>query len=420
MHMPVVTLGMFVLALTHLPAAIPAATGEAQEIFSMDTIRHRAGEVTGPDKQKAPVGTLELVAGRQGQAVQFNFTNSWGPGFFIASLKPSPAWDQAGGFSFWLKGDGSTNWGGLELIDANNYALRYGYCFPLDSREWRKIIVPWRDLIPELAGPPVAPDNGYAPSGFGNFWFGRWHYWREYPPISFTVDQVILEKTMPAEFTAIPAGGPGLRRVKSKLAQKRPITLVTMGDSLSDKRHWANKTRLWSESLAQLLNTKYGSQVTLVNPAIGGTTLSQNLVLMPRWGRNHPAPDLVTIWFGFNDWDSGVRGARFKEYLLLAVERIRRQTRGQADIVLLTTCPAFGQWDTMKEMEEAARQVAREANVGLADVAAAFRQAGSAEEALKQGYWAWDKVHLGAKGHAVAAEIVIQAIEAAGQPPQNP
>ena len=80
-----------------------------------------------------------------------------------------------------------------------------------------------------------------------------------------------------------------------------------MGDSLTDKRHWSNHDVLWSELLASELKTKYGSDVKLVNPSIGGTTLSQNTITMPRWSREAPSPDLVIVWFGGNDWDSGVR-----------------------------------------------------------------------------------------------------------------
>ena len=58
------------------------------------------------------------------------------------------------------------------------------------------------------------------------------------------------------------------------------------------------------------------------NPAIGGTQLTQNLVLMPRWLRAVPEPDLVTVWFGFNDWDGGMRGEHFREMLGFAVDRM--------------------------------------------------------------------------------------------------
>ena len=168
---------------------------------------------------------------------------------------------------------------------------------------------------------------------------------------------------------------------------------------------------LWSELLAKGLKEKYGSTVTLVNPAIGGTTLSQNLVLMPRWLREAPNPDLVTVWFGFSDWDSGVRGPRFREYLTLAVDRIRARTGGLCDILLLTTCPAFSRWDSMKALEQAVLEVAQEKWTGLADVAGEFHRAGSPERAMEEGYWAWDKTHLGTNGHKVAAETILREIE---------
>ena len=76
----------------------------------------------------------------------------------------------------------------------------------------------------------------------------------------------------------------------------------------------------------------------------------------------------------------------------------------------MTTCPNHDRWTTYAELETAARQVAKEKQTGLADVAAAFREAGTADAAIKQEYWAWDKVHLGAKGKQVAKDSVMKAI----------
>ncbi len=394
--------------------AVPfrGAGGEATVLFGMDSIRHKPTEATSKDKQKVPVGAAELVEGKVGKAVRFSFNGDLGPGFMTAGVKATPEWDRSAGFSFYLKGDGSTNWGGIEVIDRSDFGLRYGYCFPLDSTEWRKITVRWRDLIPELAGPLVDAGAGYAPSGFGNFWFGKWFYWRDYPAHSYAIDEVALENQLPDTEAKAVLPSPGLKRFREKLAARQPVTVVTMGDSLTDKRHWANRETVWCELLARQLQARFGSEVKLVNPARGGTTLSQNLILSPMWLRDAPRPDLVTIWFGFNDWDSGVRGPRYEEYLRLAAERIRRQTQGAADIVLLTTCPAFSRWETMKEMEDAARKTARETGVGLADVASEVRRLGDPDKALAAGCWAWDKTHLGPKGHALAADVVLRAIEA--------
>ena len=392
------------------PAAEP---GGSAVLFDMDTVRHRP-TTTGPEN--LPIGAVDVVPGVFGKACKFTFPADARAGFFAAGLAPSPAWDRAAGLSFWVKGDGSSSWGGLELIDASNYALRYGYCFPIDSTEWRKVTAAWRDLVPELpAGRPVDSQGGYAPSQFGNLWFGKWHYWGEYPAHSFTVDQIALEPAIePAPAVDLPAT-PGTPRLLAKLKAGQPVTIVTMGDSLSDKRHWANREVLWSEVLAQKLKQQFGSDVTLVNPAIGGTQLTQNLVLMPRWLKEHPRPDLVTVWFGFNDWDADMRGEHFQQMLRFAVDRIRRMTGGQTEVLLMTTCPAIPRWDTMEELAEAARIVAAEKKTGLADVSASFHQAG-ADPAARAALFCRDEVHLGPAGHQRAAQTVLEAITADARP----
>lgn len=379
---------------------------QEQVIFDMDSVRHQPNSIE-VNRQKVPCGTVSLVDGKFNKAVRFTFVENARGGFFTAPIRPTPAWDSSAGFSFWVKGDGSSGFGGIELVDRENFSLRYGYCFPIDSNQWKKIIVRWTDLTPELAAPMIG-NGGYAPSHLGNFWFGKWFYWRNYPAESYAIDQVMLEPTI--QTPAIPAVPGGLERLRKKLADHKPITLVTMGDSLTDKAHWANKEKLWCELLAQAIKNKYGSEVKLINPAIGGTTLSQNMVLMPRWLKDAPSPDLVIIWFGYNDWDTGVRGQRFAEYLRMAVDRIRIQTRGSADILLMTTHCTPSRWQTMRELEEAVRTVAHEKQTALVDIAAEFRKPGSPEASLKAGYWARDQVHLGAKGHELVEQTILRQL----------
>ena len=96
---------------------------------------------------------------------------------------------------------------------------------------------------PELAA-PLVDEGGYAPANFGNFWFGKWFYYRDYRAHSFAIDQVVLETKI--DPPALPEFEPGLTRLRGKLKAKQPITIVTMGDSLSDSRHLANRKVLWS------------------------------------------------------------------------------------------------------------------------------------------------------------------------------
>lgn len=398
---------------------VMAASGQGQDaapaLLDLAATSYKAPEVVAKDKTKTPGGSTELVAGKSGQARRFSFDAAKGQQFFTAWVNPKEDWNAFDGFSFWVKGDGSKNWGGLQFVDGADYGLRYGYCFSIESTEWVKITVPWSDLTPELAGPLVGVGaDGYAPGKFRNLWFGKWFYWQSWPACSYAIDHVALEKKIARDTTDYTPAEPGVARFLAKLKAKKPVTIVTMGDSLSDKHHWANKEKLWSEELVRKLKAAYGCDGTLVNPAIGGTTLSQNTVLIPRWASESPSPDLVTICFGFNDWDSKVRGPRFREYLELAIDRVRRATKGRADILVMTTLPAFARWETFDELCRAECEVARERKTGLADTARAFHAAGSPDEALKRQYWAWDKVHLGGPGHDLFAATVFAAIQCGG------
>src|SRR5687768_11490254 len=120
---------------------VPLAPALAADIlFDMDSVRHKPNEVLNKEKQKVPTGNAELVEGKFGKAVKFSFIDAPRGGFFTGTIKGNPSWNDAAGFSFWVKGDGSNTWGGIEIIDKTDFGLRYGYCFPIDSKEWKKII----------------------------------------------------------------------------------------------------------------------------------------------------------------------------------------------------------------------------------------------------------------------------------------
>lgn len=397
-----------IFAAQHLVAAEP----QPAAIFDAQSIRFHPGQFTGKNKQKIEVGTVNAVDDAKfGKAMRLSFVEGASGGFFAARIPSAKDWDRAAGFSFWVKGDGSRHFGGIELIDRRDFALRYAYCFPIESREWRKIVVAWSDLTPEVAAPLVGVPGGYNPSGFGSFSFGKWFYWRDYPAESFEVGPIALEAKIDSPAAAPLEPGQGLKRVAEKIRQHKPITIVTMSDSLTDPHHWSNRPILWVDLLVKQLKERDHCAATLVNPSIGGTTLSQNMVLMPRWLAEAPTPDLVAIWFGGNDWDSNVRGERFAEYLRTAIDRIRRQTHGSADILLMTTLPGRTRWRLTAEIEQAIRDVAAEKKTGLVDAAAEFRKAGSPEAAFNQQYWGWDGRHLGAKGHEIIAAAVLKALE---------
>ena len=255
------------------------------------------------------------------------------------------------------------------------------------------------------------PTKGTPPSKFIAMSLGKWFFWRDYPAYSYTIENIVLEKKIaPAVTTEYTARYAGLAQIAQKVKAKQPVTIVTMGDSLTDTKHNSNTTIAWPQMLADKLK-EVGVDARVINPAAGGTTLSQNIITMPRWQKLAPSPDLVIINFGGNDYDTKVTGDMFRNYLRLAIDRIRRDTKGSADILIVTTCPGFKRWDTYKDLEQAGRDVAAEKKVGLVDLATEARKLGTPEELLAMKFWHWDNVHLGQKGKEMFRDLIFQAIQ---------
>jgi lysophospholipase L1-like esterase len=379
--------------------ALLALQADGPLIHSMDDLRVRL------PKEK---GRAEAIEGHSGKAVKFAFDDGASGMFCITSIRGTPDWDKAAGFSFWVKGDGSRRLGGLQFIWNDDYAARYDLAFPIEGTEWRKVIVAWTDLVPVLPGAPfLDPKGSHPPSKLSDLWFGKWWYWRDYGAHGYAIDDLRLEPAISRPPDPAPPAAP-LARTLAKLKAGQPVTIVTMGDSLTDYNHWANKPVNWPTLLAAKLKEKYKSEARIVNPAIGGTQMRQGLVLIPRWVAEAPEPDLVTVCYGYNDWDSGMRGPGFRETAQEAVDRVRRATHGRSDVLLITTAPALERWTTMAEMAAAIRAAAADRKAGLADTEKFFH---AVAEPGRAALYCRDKVHLGPPGHEAVAAAVLAAIE---------
>lgn len=389
-------------------AVAPTRADEGGVIATMDELRFQPPAANGRE---------ELVKGKVGGAVRFRFEKDARSTFFTSNIHGAPDWDRAAGLSFWVKGDGTDGFGGLQLIFDDDFAVRYDLAFPVKGAEWTKVNAAWRDFVPVLPGPrakPLGTPGGNPPSKISALWFGKWWYWGDYPALSFAVDEVRLAPTIERDERDHRPDGPPLARMFAKLKAGKAVTVVTMGDSLTDKRHWANRETGWVDLLKSRVKEQYGAAVTIIDPAIGGTQLRQNLVLIPTWLDQTPAPDLITVFFGGNDWDAGMRGEEFQRAVADAVDRIRRATRGKADVLILTTNPSAARWETTRELAEACRKAARDRNAGLADTEEAFRVAGKEGEGRDR-LFVHDRVHLSRAGHELVAETVLKTIAASGR-----
>ncbi|HVX10657.1 MAG TPA: GDSL-type esterase/lipase family protein [Pirellulales bacterium] len=393
---------IFLALLSNSPTLAAAAERDAVVIDSMDELP------PGVPTEKVAVRSVE---GKIGRAANIRFDDDCQGVYVQTRSRGTAEWDEAEGFSFWVQGDGSDHLGGIEFVWNDDYALRYAFAFPIDSTEWRKIVVRWRDLVPETANPaavPIDAKGGNAPSKLGAIWFGKWWYWRDYAAHSYAIDQIQLEYAIDAgDQDHRPAAAP-LARVGAKIARKEPIKIVLMGDSLTDLHHWANREQNWPAMLKDRL-AAIGVDATIINTAIGGTELRQNLVLIPRWSRKDQDADLVVVCFGGNDWSSGMRGPMFEQTNRDAIDRIRYATGGGADVLICTTCPGVERWDTMAELSSACRAAARAKNAALADIDAAFHSAARNVDERER-LFVPDKTHLSPAGHRLFAATVFERL----------
>nr|MBA2480149.1 CIA30 family protein [Planctomycetota bacterium] len=337
--------------------------------------------------------TVSSVAARVGNGVQLAWQSASKQKFAYASAGQGGAsWDAAAGISFWVKGDGSDHLGAIEFIWNGDYGQRYAAAFRINSTAWTKVTIPWSDLIPEVSNSgnvPLDPAGVKKPSLLQNMAFGKWWYWRDDAACTYVVDDFALESSITQDTNLYrPAGSP-LARVRAKLQVGSPITVVTMGDSLTDYLHNSNTSTNWPTYFKSGALSGYGCTATVINPAIGGTELRHNLVMLGKWTQVTTTPDLVTIFFSYNDWTSGMRGAQFRQVLVDAIRRVRRATLGTADVMIMNTCPADVDWDTMLELAQAGRLAAADENAGICDIWDAFHAYGSTHSQLYS-----DGVHL--------------------------
>ena len=132
-----------------------------------------------------------------------------------------------------------------------------------------------------------------------------------------------------------------LPKTAAKLAAGEPLRLLVYGDSIAvgaqssafcDAPPYAPA---WYDMFAEGLHARYGSEVTVVNTALGGAA--------SKWGAENAqtlaadqSPDLAVIAFGMNDGSGGVHSISYIWNLLKIMARVRAQNP-QCEFILITT-----------------------------------------------------------------------------------
>jgi len=210
------------------------------------------------------------------------------------------------------------------------------------------------------------------------------------------------------------------------------ITLVFFGDSITEGQYVHHSLR-WTEVISVRLKEQFANrfdpnrQYHYVH-GISGETTRQALERFPRQVQQL-APEVLTIQFGLNDcncWDTDrgvprVSEAAYQANLAEMVERARRF--GTRQIILSTNHPTLRHrpmisGETLEQRRtkynEIVRDVARQSQVTLCDIEAAFAFA-NREQLADLLLPEPDVLHLSASGHKIYADAIMPALTTAVQ-----
>ena len=355
----------------------------------------------------ASMCSASTVEGHRGAAVSLQFKANSSQCYVRLNLPRRAGMNETAGIAFDFKGDGSDGVAGLSLAPGRDHRSNYSACVPLADKRWHRVVIPWQAFSPEDGqGPPIGSASGRRPATFRQLWFGKRYYYRRFPEHSFSIDNIALVPSI--DLPPIPTPPARLQRLHRLIEEKEPITILALGDSLTDARHGANRKGSWLTLVQDELVKSTGNEhITVVNRALGGNQLHHGRILMPR-DFAPSDPHLVTVLYGYNDWADGVRQRHFHRTLCDLIDDIRRMSGGSADILLITTPPALDVWDELKELADAVRQVADEKGTGLADLDHALR---AVPEDERSSFYL-DGVHFSPRGHRLCAQTVLNAIQA--------
>ncbi|OGV75082.1 MAG: hypothetical protein A3K19_00790 [Lentisphaerae bacterium RIFOXYB12_FULL_65_16] len=330
-------------------------------------------------------------------------------------IEGSAAWDKYAGLSFWVKGDGSDQFGSL-AVGANatgNYV--YVYFFPLKDTTWHKETVAWGDLVPEGQYYPIGTPGAMPPSGIVSIRLGtRWTIWHNngnIPRHEYCVDQIQIEESVAAPG---PVPKPrAFQEVLDLLKAKKEIHVRCMGDSITAGTSLADKEKeRYAVQMQSLLREWLGyDRIFVESRAVGGAKLTDACAWVPRDFVDTP-PDLVTILYGYNDKSNVYLKPYFKDELNSYIDRILRKTEGKTAVLLLATLPGTGpRFVMMDDFADGVRETAQERGMPCCNLQKVFKEIGRDQV---EEYFA-DMAHPNADGHRLLADDLASfLVQAAG------
>ncbi len=322
-------------------------------------------------------------------------------------------WDKKyKGISFWVKGDGSNQWGSISL--GGNWGWGYIYYFPVKNKEWEKISVPFNQFTPKGdITQLIGSRGGLPPSGISTIGFGdRWkitHRNSRIPKFTYCIDQVELiedipngkesgKKYKPRKFT----------EVVELLKKGKDVVIFCLGDSITAGTGLKNPDK---ERYANLLQKKLREHfkrenITVQSRAVGGARTDHSIAWVNRDFADK-TPDLITYMIGYNNKSAAYSPEVFKNSLERYIDAVTTKTRGKTAILLIPTIPGlFHRFEMMDDYADMTRQVAKERNIPVCDIQKEFKKIGK----VKFGEYMKGMAHPNYKGHKYFADKLTEFI----------
>ncbi len=373
-----------------------------------------------PTEEAKKVG-LSLVAGHDSPgAMRVEIPKDRVYALAHKQIKPDVRWDYFDGLSFWVKGDGSANWGNIRL-QMGDYTKAFVGSFPLADTNWHEVRLAWGDFTSFCPGMgELGPYGQFKPSqvdlvAFGNSWnFTPRH---QTPGVSFDIDDLKLIRGVKASRprVAIEQFQP-VSAVIAKLKAGQKVTILALGDSLTWGTGVGGNDKSYPAIVTKMLKEKYPTaQIVYENRSMGGSCTAKHRQWLKRDIVN-VQPDLIITMFGYNELPSGNdpdvlqwSGRAYAHNLAWYLEEVAGATSTKPACIVLSPMPGRDvNWNALDPLAQGVRDLcAANPNITVADANAYFKAMGKENYAKLMG----DEAHPNAKGHQKMAELVIKAID---------
>lgn len=204
-------------------------------------------------------------------------------------------------------------------------------------------------------------------------------------------------------------------------AQAEPVTIVTLGDSITKGVRPGVKAEETFSFLLQEMLAKDGVKAKVINAGIGGERTDQALARLAKVAALKPK--IVVIMYGANDsWvDQGKKQSRLTgEQFRVNLSKLVQELRSQNITPILMTSPRLGDKHGPNGAGEhpnqrlapfmvECRRVAEKCKVPLVDHFAVWEKQNAAGTDI--GVWTTDQVHPNLRGHQEIARTMLPVIK---------